>query len=387
MAHCNTILSQMLRNIPRHEFETLAKKHHTGRSFRTASRWSQFVVMAIGQLSGRKSLRDVIDNVGAQQQRLYHCGIAKLSRSNLSRINEDKPHQLYEELFGKLLKRFKSSAPGHGFRFKNELYSMDASTIDLCLSVFPWARFRKNKAGIQLNVAMNHRGNLPEFITVSDARQHEVSEGRKVNFPKGSIVAVDRGYTDYAWYEELTNKGVFFVSRLKKNAKYRVVERHKLPNKNSGVTSDHTIEFTGTVTAARCPSHLRRVGFKDPESGKRYVFLTNNMSLAASTIAAIYKARWQIELFFKWIKQNLKIKSFMGTSKNAVLTQIWIAMIVYLLIAYLKFTSKTKRSMMEILRLLETNLFEKRELDDIVSGKAIEKIPINPNQMFLGLVS
>ena len=139
---------------------------------------------------------------------------------------------------------------------------MDASTIDLCLSVFPWARFRKNKAGIQLNVAMNHRGNLPEFITVSDARQHEVSEGRKVNFPKGSIVAVDRGYTDYAWYEELTNKGIFFVSRLKKNAKYRVVERHKLPNKNSGVTSDHTIEFTGTVTAARCPSHLRRVGFK-----------------------------------------------------------------------------------------------------------------------------
>lgn len=385
MAHCNTILSQILRIIPRHEFETLANKHHSGRAFRTASRWSQFVVMAIGQLSGRKSLRDVVDNVSAQHRRLYHCGIAQLSRSNLSRINEDKPYQLYEELFGKLLSRCKASAPRHGFRFNNELYSMDASTIDLCLSVFPWANFRKNKAGIQLNVAMNHRGNLPEFVTVSDARQHEVSEGRKVNFPKGSIVAVDRGYTDYAWFQELTNKGVFFVSRLKSNAKYRVVKRQSLTNKKSGVTSDQMIKFTGAVTGVRCPSQLRRIGFKDPESGKRYVFLTNNMNLSAATVASIYKARWQIELFFKWIKQNLKIKSFIGTSKNAVLTQIWIALCVYLIIAYLKFVSKSQRSMQQILRLLETNLFEKWVLADIVSGKATERIPINSSQMNLGL--
>jgi len=383
MAHSNTILSQILQLIPRHEFERLANQHHSGRAFRTASRWSQFVFMAIGQLSGRKSLRDVVDNASAQQARLYHCGAAKLSRSNLSRINEDKPYQLYEALFGKLLKRCKGYAPSHGFRFKNELYSMDASTIDLCLSVFPWASFRKNKAGIQLNVAMNHRGNLPEFITVSNARDHEVSEGRKVNFPKGSIVAFDRGYADYSWFEELTNKGVFFVSRLKSNALYRVVERRNVTNKTSGVTSDQIIEFKGAITSNRCPSRLRRVGFKDPETGKRYVFLTNNFDLSATTIAAIYKARWEIELFFKWIKQNLKIKSFMGTSKNAVLTQIWIALCVYLLIAYMKFSSKSKRSMMQILRLLETNLFEKWLLTDIVSGKATEKIPINPDQVNL----
>jgi putative transposase len=380
MAHCNTILSQILKYVPRHEFEELANRYHSGRVFRTASRWSQFVTMSIGQLSGRRSLRDVVENVEAQQQRLYHLGSTKLSRSNLSRINENKPYQLYEALFGKLLKRCQSLAPGHGFRFKNELYSMDATTIDLCLSLFPWATFRTAKSGIKLHVAMNHKGNLPEFITVTNAKKHEVNEGRSVEFPKGSIVAIDRGYTDYAWYKTLSDKGVFFVARLKSNATVRVLERRKVKPK-SGLTSDQTIEFTGTVTHKRCPIPLRRIGFRDPDTGKRYVFLTNNFALAASTIAAIYKARWQIELFFKWIKQNLKIKSFMGTSKNAVMTQIWIALCAYLLISFLKFQSKSKRSMQQILRLLQTNLFEKWSLDDLVHGRPAEKVPINDKQL------
>lgn len=225
MAHCNTILNQILKLVPRHEFERLANQHHSGRKFRTASRWSQFVTMTMGQLTGRKSLRDVVDSMGAQYQRLYHLGSAKLSRSNLARINEEKPHELYEQLYGKLLGRASQLAPGHGFRFKNKLYSMDATTIDLCLSVFPWAKFRKNKGGIKLNVAMNHRGNLPEFISMSNASEHEVKAGRDVAFPKGSIVAIDRGYTDYKWYKTLTDKGVYFVARLKSNAKVRVLER------------------------------------------------------------------------------------------------------------------------------------------------------------------
>lgn len=382
MAHCNTILGQILKLVPRHEFEVLANQHHNGRMFRTASRWSQFVTMAVGQLSGRRSLRDIVENVSAQQHRLYHLGATKLSRSNLSRINEDKPHQLYEALFGKLLKRCQSMAPGHGFRFKNELYSMDASTIDLCLSLFPWAQFRKAKGGIKLNVAMNHKGNLPEFVTITEARKHEVSEGRSVVFPKGSIVAVDRGYTDYQWYKTLTDKGIYFVARLKSNATTRVLERREV-NHSSGLTCDQTIEFTGVLTAKRCPIPLRRVGYRDPHTGKHYVFLTNNFALAASTIAAIYKSRWQIELFFKWIKQNLKIKSFVGTSKNAVMTQIWIALCVYLIIAYLKFQSKTKRSMQHILRLLQTNLFEKWSLEDLIHCRSTEKIPINQNQLSL----
>jgi hypothetical protein len=380
MAHCNTILSQILNLVPRHEFETLANQHHSGRAFRTASRWSQFVTMCIGQLSGRRSLRDVVDNVSAQQQRLYHLGSTKLSRSNLSRINEDKPYQLYEAVFGKLLKRCQSLAPRHGFRFKNELYSMDATTIDLCFSLFPWATFRKAKSGIKLHVAMNHKGNLPEFVTVTDAKQHEVNEGRLVEFPKGSIVAFDRGYTDYEWYKTLSDKGIYFVARLKSNATTRVLERREV-NQSLGLTSDQTIEFTGVMTRKRCPVPLRRVGYRDPDSGKHYVFLTNNFALAASTIAAIYKSRWQIELFFKWIKQNLKIKSFMGTSKNAVLTQIWIALCTYLLIAFLKFQSKSQRSMQQILRLLQTNLFEKWSLDELLHGRSAEKIPINDKQL------
>jgi len=380
MAHCNTILSQILKLVPRHDFERLAKLHHSGRTFRTASRWSQFVTMAIGQLSGRRSLRDLVDNVSAQQQRLYHLGSAKLSRSNLSRINEDKPCELYQSLFAALLKRCQSAAPGHGFRFKNELYSMDASTIDLCLSVFPWASFRKAKGGIKLHVAMNHKGNLPEFVTVTDARTHEVNEGRRVDFPKGSIVAVDRGYTDYEWYKTLSDKGIYFVARLKSNATTRIVERREV-DRSKGVSSDHTIVFTGVTTSKRCPIPLRRVRYRDATTGRRYEFLTNNFSLAASTIAAIYKSRWQIELFFKWIKQNLKIKSFMGTSKNAVMTQIWIALCVYLLIAYLKFMSKAKKSMQQILNLLQMNLFEKWCLNDLLHGRSTERIHINPDQL------
>ena len=380
MAHCNTILSQILKLVPRHEFEVLANKHHSGRMFRSASRWSQFVTMAIGQLSGRRSLRDLVDNMSAQKQRLYHLGSAKLSRSNLARINEDKPHELYKALFSALLKRCQSTAPSHGFRFKNELYSMDATTIDLCLSVFPWASFRKAKGGIKLHVAMNHKGNLPEFVAMTEARVHEVAQGRCVDFPKGSIVAVDRGYTDYEWYKTLSDKGIYFVVRLKSNATVRVIERRKVDRK-TGLTCDQSVEFTGVMTSKRCPIPLRRIGYRDAATGKHYVFLSNNFTLAASTVAAIYKSRWQIELFFKWIKQNLKIKSFMGTSKNAVMTQIWIALCVYLLIAYLKFVSKSKRSMQQILNLLQMNLFEKWSIHDLAHGRSTEKIPISPNQL------
>ena len=361
MAHHNTVFSQILKLIPRHEFEALATKHHSGRSFRTASRWSQFVTMAMAQLSGRNSLRDIVENISAQAHRLYHLGSAKLTRSNLSRINEDKPYALYEALFGKLLSRCQGMAPGHDFRFDNPLYSLDASTIDLCLSAFPWADFRTTKGAIKLHVGLNHAGYLPEFVTITDGKTSDIEAGRALEFPKGSMVAIDRGYNDYAWYNQLTKKGIFFVTRLKSNAKTRIVSRRTVLS-GKGLTSDQTIKFTGAQTAKKCPTQLRRIGFRDPETGKHYVFLTNNFKLAAKTIADIYKARWQVELFFKWIKQNLKIKSFIGTSKNAVMTQIWIALCVYLLLAFIKFQSKLKKSMQQILRLLQLNLFEKRDL-------------------------
>jgi len=327
----------------------------------------------MGQLAGRNSLRDIVENISAQAHRLYHLGSAKLSRSNLSRINEGKR---------KLLHRCQRIAPGHDFRFRNPLYSLDASTIDLCLSVFPWADFRTNKAAIKLHVGLNHAGHLPEFVTVTEGKKHDVTVGRLLRFPKGSIVAIDKAYNDYAWYKQLTEKGIFFVTRLKTNAKFRVVCRRDVL-KNKGLLCDQTIEFTGVQTAKKCPIPLRRIGYRDPETGKRYVFLTNNFKLAAKTIADIYKARWQVELFFKWIKQNLKIKSFIGTSKNAVMTQIWIALCMYLLLAFLKFQSKLKKSMQQILRLLQLNLFEKRDMMALLRGDPPEARVPNINQMAL----
>ena len=367
MAHCNTILSQILKLVPRHEFETLAKQHHSGGTFRTASRWSQFVSLTMAQLSGRNSLRDIVDNMSAQMHRLYHLGSAKLSRSNLSRINEDKPYALYEALFGKLLTRCQGVAPDHNFKFNHPLYSLDASTVDLCLSAFPWADFRTTKGAVKLHVGLNHAGYLPEFVTITEGKKHDVTVGRMLNFPKGSMVAIDKAYNDYVWYKQLTDKDIFFVTRLKSNAKYRIIDRRSVL-KNKGLTCDQTIEFTGPQVSKKCPVQLRQVGYKDAETGKHYVFLTNNFKLAAKTIADVYKARWQVELFFKWIKQNLKIKSFVGTSKNAVMTQIWIAMCVYLLIAFLAFQSDLTKSMQQILRLLQLNLFDKRDLMALLRG-------------------
>ena len=382
MAHHNTVFSELLKLIPRHEFESLANTHHSGRAFRSASRWSQFVVMVMAQLTGRNSLRDIITSLSAQSHRLYHLGVAKLSRSSLSRINNDKPYALYEALFGKLLLRCQGLAPKHGFRFKARLYSLDASTIDLCLSVFPWAEFRTTKGAVKLHVGLNHSGYLPEFVTVTEGRQHDVTVGRTLNFPEGSIVAIDKAYNDYEWYNQLTNKGIFFVTRLKTNAKYKTLCRRPVL-KSKGLTSDQTIKFTGARTAKKCPVPLRRIGYRDAETGKHYIFLTNHFALAARTIADIYKARWQVELFFKWIKQNLKIKSFVGVSKNAVMTQIWIAMCIYLLLAYLKFCSTLGNTLQEILRVLQLNLFEKRELVGLLKGVPINSKPPDNNQMVL----
>jgi len=321
----------------------------------------------MAQLTGRNSLRDMIENISAQAHRLYHLGSAKLSRSNLSRINEDKPYTLYEALFERLLKRCQGHVPGHQFTFKNALYSLDASTIDLCLSVFPWAKSRSTKSAIKLHVGLNHRGYLPEFVTITEGNVADITIGRVLEFPKDSIVVMDRGYNDHLWYKRLTQKGIFFVTRLKVSEQYRVTKRHKV-DKSTGLTSDQTIQFVSNDRPYRCPIPLRRVGYRDPETGKHYVFLTNNFELSAKTIADIYKSRWQVELFFKWIKQNLKIKSFIGTSKNAVMTQIWIALCMYLLLAFLKFQSNLKKSMQQILRLLQLNLFEKRDLMALLRG-------------------
>jgi putative transposase len=321
----------------------------------------------MGQLSGRLSLRDIVANVAAQRSRWYHLGAKPITRSTLARVNEQQPCELYESLFGVLYQRCQPRAPGHRFRFKNPLYSIDSSLIDLSLKLFPWGHYALGKSAVKLHMGLDHRGHLPAFATITDSRTSDITVARTLTLPKGSIVVCDKGYDDYSWYTALTNQGVYFVSRQKRDAKYRVIERCSV-ERSQGLICDQTIELTGLKSRQEELARLRRIGYRDPETGKRYVFLTNNFKLAASTIAACYKARWQIELFFKWIKQNLKIKAFLGTSKNAVMTQIWIALCVYLMLAYLKYLTNLGRSIQQMIRVLQLNLFARRDLLALLHG-------------------
>ncbi len=364
MSHHNTAFHQLLKPLSRHEFEGLAKQHHVGQKLRSASRWDQFLGMAMSQLSGRQSLRDIQSNLEAQRHKLYHVGGKPIARTTLARLNEKQPAALYEALFHTLLSRCSSQPGKHKFRFKNPLYSLDASALDLSIKLFPWAAHRDDAANVKLSVGLNHATEIPEFVAVSDGNENDMVEGRKFNFPKGSIVAFDKGYVDYQWFGSLTTQGVSFVTRLRSKAVYRVLERRRI-DKQAGVTSDQVIELSSAHAIKRGAPRLRRVGYRDAETGKVYQFLTNNFTLSATTIAAIYKDRWKVELFFKAIKQNLKINAFVGTSKNAVLTQVWIALIVYLLVAFARYSAKAGWTVQRMLRVLQLNLFERKALRDI----------------------
>jgi putative transposase len=318
----------------------------------------------VGQFTGRASLRDLVSNFNAQARRLYHLGARALSRSTLARVNEQQPASLYEEVFHRLLGRTQREAPGHRFRFKGKLISLDASLIELTASLFPWAGYQATKGAIKLHLGLDHAGHLPTFVTVTEGRQHEIHWARALDLPAGSVVVFDRGFYDYSFFNRLNQKKIRFVTRLKRDIRFTVIERRAV-REGSGLTSDQTIRLKGK-TAEKYGLVLRRVGYRDPKTGKHYFFLTNAMNLAASTIAEVYRDRWQIELFFKWIKQNLKVKSFLGNSENAVLSQLWVALIAYLLVAYLKFLGQSGWSMSKILRLLHLNLFHRRSLGDLL---------------------
>lgn len=359
MPHHNTAFQQLLKPISRHEFEKLAKSHHRGQKLRSVSRWDQFTGMVLAQLCGRQSLRDIEVNLQSQSHKLYHQGSKPIAKSSLARVNERQPHGLYEALFYQLLGRFQGGAGHHRFRFKNPLYSLDASLIELSLKIFPWAKYNRDKGAIKLHVGLNHGNLLPEFVALDDANIHEINIARRFDFPRGSIVVMDRGYTDYGFYKSLSDKGVFFVTRQRSNAVFEVREERQVGQQGS-IIHDQRIELTSRKARTQQAPLLRRIVYVEPDTGKQYTFITNHFDLAAQTIADIYKARWQVELLFKSLKQNLKIKSFVGTSKNAILTQIWIALCTYLLVAYLRFTSKSGWSIKRLIGLVGVNLFERR---------------------------
>jgi len=384
MAHCNTIFHQMLKLIPRHHFARLEQEHGTGRKARSFTRWHQLVHLLFMQLTARASLRDGVASMKARFKNLYHLGAKPVARSTFADANNRRPASFFEALFTLMYRRCQPLAPRHKFKFKNKLYSLDATVVSLCLSLFPWASFRRSKAGLKLHTLLDHDGYLPAFVAISPAREHEVNKARSLSLPKGSIVVEDLGYTDYSWYGQLTVQKVFFVTRQKRNAVYEVFERREV-NSSQGVISDQTIRLTG-VKAMECPFPLRRIAYRDPATSKRYVFLTNHFKLSAKTIADIYKERWQIEIFFRWIKQNLKIKAFIGNSENAVLTQIYAALIVYLLLCYLKFLCNLGITLQYFMRLLQLNLFRTCTFKELLEPPgSIAKYNCNSNQLTLAL--
>ncbi len=358
MAHNNTILSQLLSLIPRHVFTQAERKHPTERETRVFSRWNQFVCLSFIHLAARHSMRDGIRNLAVNSRKLYHLGAKPVARSTFSDANNNRPAEFFQTLFGEMYKRCQAVSPVHRFRFKNKLFSLDASTVKLSLEQFPWASFREKRGGIKLHALLDHDGHIPAFLEITDARKHESNIAKALTLPKGSIVVFDRGYVCYRWFAALIQAGVFFVTRQKKNMSYKVLERRSV-NKKLGITSDQIIQ----VMSGGKPLKLRRVGYRDAQTGKHFVYLTSHFTLSARTIAEIYKDRWQIEIFFRLIKQNLKIKRFIGTSKNAVLSQIYVAMIMYLLVAFLKFTSRIGWSIQEMMQLLQLNVFKRMDLE------------------------
>jgi len=361
MAHSSTILSQILKLIPRHEFGALAKQHDGARRSDALGRWTQFVAMTTAQLTGRCSLRDIESTLDSQKHVHYHMGSRAVKRTTLGRANQQLSSGFYETLFSKLYQRCQQGAPGHKFRFKHKLFSLDASLLDVSLKVFPQRDYNKLKAAYKLHIGLDHDGLVPAFAAITPGKTGDQTQAKLMYFKPGSVLVFDRGYGDYSWHNQLTNKGIYWVTRIRGNAKYKVLERRSV-NKHQGVTSDQIIEYTSVRSKGNHLRPVRRVGYRDPETGKHYVFTTNQLNWSAKTVADIYKQRWQVELFFKWIKQNLKIKAFVGNTDNAVMTQVFVALCVYLMLAYLKFKAKIGQSLQQMSRLIHLNIFVKRDL-------------------------
>jgi Transposase DDE domain/Domain of unknown function (DUF4372) len=364
MAHCSTVFSQIVRHLPRARFEKLVREGNGDRRVRTFSCWNLFLCQIFAQLSGVDSLRDLETTFRSRLRNLYHLGLDKFSRSTMADANEKRDSLIFEKMFNELVKMAQSRAPGHTFRFKNPLYSLDSSTITLCLSMFRWAKFRTRKGALKIHTLLDHRGHLPSALVITDGKGTDIQAARRFHFEPDSILVVDRGYVDYCWLYQLCLQGVWWVTRLKKRMDFQIIERRPV-DRGTGVTSDWTIRIRG-AKADSIPMLLRRVRYVDRDTGKAYEFFTNIFHLSAKEIADIYKARWDIELFFKWIKQNLKIRSFFGTSENAVRIQVWCALCVYLMVAYLKFLSRSPFSLSKLLVRIRANLMERARLGTLL---------------------
>ena len=366
MVQVASLFNQLLHHFPRTEFAALVKKHGAERAAKGFTCWTQFVSMLFCQLGRADSLREICNGLSCCLGRLVHVGISKAPcRSTLSYANQHRPAALFEELFWTASARFREQqALGgrkHKFRFKNKLLSLDSTTISLCLTLFPWAKFRRAKGGVKAHVLLDHDDYLPAYVLLTEAKRSDVKLADSFALNPGSIVAMDRGYTDYALFGRWTIAGVFFVTRLKDNAAFAIEAEFATPQ-NRKIRADQIVCLTGAQAQTDCPGPLRRVVVWDADNQREIVLLTNLLDFGATTIAAIYKERWKIELFFKALKQNLTVKTFVGTSENALRIQIWTALLALLLLKWLHHLSKANWSLSNLASMLRLNLFTYREL-------------------------
>lgn len=361
MNHGSTIFSQITEFLPKHKFRQCANRYKGNYRVRSFTCFDQFLCMAFAQLTYRESLRDIECCLRVMREKLYHMGIrGKVSRSTLAYANENRDWRIYCDFAQILIHEARQlyANDDFGLELEETVYALDSSTIDLCLSVFPWAHFRKTKSAIKLHTLLDLRGNIPSFIAITDGKVHDVNILDLLVPEPGSIYVMDKAYLDFKRLYTLHQYAAFFVTRAKVNTNVRRLYS-KPVDKSTGVMSDQTVVLTGFYSKKDYPDKLRRVKYFDIESGERFVFLTNQFSFPAEIIAGLYRSRWQVELFFKWIKQHLRIKSFYGISENAVKTQIWIAISVYVLVAIIKKRMKIELSLYTILQIFSVALFEK----------------------------
>jgi hypothetical protein len=361
-----SVFRQILNVFSRSEFDQLTRRHGAERHARGFTCWDQFVAMLFCHLGRAQSLREICGGLASAEGKLNHLGIDRApARSTLAYANAHRPWQVFESLFYVLLDRCKDLAPKRRLKFKNALLSLDSTVIDLCASVFDWAKFRATKGGIKVHMLLDNQGLLPSFALITDAKTSDIRPAREMTFSPGTILVFDRGYNDFLWFVTLTLQGVWFVTRMKDGTRYRVVERREVP-RNGDVVSDEVIELDVNLKPydieLDSPVLFRRIVVRVPDRDEPMVFLTNHLQFAASTIAAIYKERWQIELLFKALKQNLRIKTFVGTSSNALHIQIWTALIAMLILRYLQLKSQFGWSLSNLLAMLRFNLFTYRDL-------------------------
>ncbi len=365
-----TILSQLLSFLPKKAFSRLVGQHDGDRYVKKLTAWNQFVLLLYAQASSKDSLREIETGINTHENSFYHLGIKSAARSSLSYANNRRDYEIFEKLFYLLFKQFKGVVSANQFKFNNPLYIIDSTTVSLCLSLFDWAKYSKTKGAIKLHTILDSTTMVPEIINITLGKTNDISAAKQIDFSwlkAGSIIVFDRGYIDYKWWSEFDEKNVTFVSRTKKNQNIFVVGQHNNGTLEKSILADDKVMFGSFGAFPKYEKDLRRVRYFDEKTQKEYEYLTNNFNLSARQIADIYKNRWQIELFFKWIKQNLKIKTFLGTSKNAVMTQIWIAMIYYLFLSYLKFQTKFSKSLLVLTRMIREVLMFKRSLIDLLS--------------------